>query len=371
MTIRTYPTLPDELSVGWLTDVLRASGGLGPDSTVASFTTEPVGEGVGMHGVLVRVNLTYHGDGDGPATDAPASLIAKFPTTVAGNRAVAMAFRLYEREIRFYLDIEPKVEVSAPRCYAGEIDPATGDAVLLLEDLGAYTMGDQVAGCTADEAITILDAVVGLHAQFWGKTVGDPVLASVPAVDDTFQIDGIADGTAAGWDPCMTLFGDVVADEIKTSRDQFIANVPGLHRRMGQRQQTVVHGDLRLDNMMFGTRPGQRPVVLLDWSLVTTCGLHDVAYLVTQNVTTDERRQHVSRIIEHYHRRLVELGVQDYSLEQCWDDYKLSALQLYAWAIVIAGTLDPSNERGATFMRELVSRASAAVMDHDLLSLLE
>jgi hypothetical protein len=37
---------------------------------------------------------------------------------------------------------------------------------------------------------------------------------------------------------------------------------------------------------------------------------------------------------------------------------------------VIAGTLDPSNERGAAFMRQLVSRASAAVMDHNLLSLL-
>ncbi|MFM2070850.1 MAG: hypothetical protein RLZZ623_1113 [Actinomycetota bacterium] len=366
MTAHTYPTQPVELTEAWLTDVLRASGSLDDTTSVASFSTEPVGEGVGMLGVLVRVNLSY----DRATAGAPASIIAKFPTLVAGNRAVAMHFRLYEREIRFYLDIEPQVEVSAPKCFAGEIDPSTGDAVLLLEDLGAYTMGDQVAGCTADEAITILDAVVGLHARFWGKTVGDPLLASVPAVDDAFQIDGIAGGTAAGWDPCMAMFADIIPDEIKAAKDRFVPAVPDLHRRMGQRQQTVIHGDVRLDNMMFGTQPGQRDVVLLDWSLITTCGLHDVAYLVTQNVTTDERRAHESRIIEHYHGRLVELGVQNYSLEQCWDDYRLSALQLYAYAIVIAGTLDPSNERGAAFMRQLVSRASAAVMDHNLLSLL-
>lgn len=366
MTTRTYPTHPGELTEAWLTETLRASGTLDPATSVSGFTTEPVGEGIGMLGVLVRVRLAY----EPPAPNAPVSLIAKFPTTVAGNRAVAMAFRLYEREIRFYLDIAPQVEVSAPRCYGGEIDPVSGDAVLILEDLGEYTMGDQVAGCNADQAIKILDAVVGLHARFWGRTVGDPVLASVPAVDDTFQIEGIAAGTAAGWDPCMAMLGDVIPAEIQAAKDRFVPAVPDLHRRMGQRQQTVIHGDVRLDNMMFGTHPGQRDVVLVDWSLITTCGLHDVAYLLTQNVTTEERRAHEARIIEHYHGRLVELGVRDYSIEQCWDDYKLSALQLYAYAIVIAGTLDPSNERGAAFMRELVSRASTAMVDHDLLSLL-
>jgi Ecdysteroid kinase-like family len=366
MSARSYPTQPDELTTAWLTGILRTTGVLDDHTSVISFSTDPVGEGIGMLGVLVRVHLSF----DGPAPDAPTSVIAKFPTLVAGNRAVAMHFRLYEREIRFYLDIEPQVEVSAPRCYGGEIDPVSGDAVLVLEDLGDYAVGDQVVGCTADEAITILDAVVGLHARFWDRTTGDPLLASVPAVDDDFQIDGIAGGTAAGWDPCMAMFAAVIPDEIKAARDRFIPAVPELHRRMGKRRQTVIHGDVRLDNMMFATHPGQRSVVLLDWSLVTTCGLHDVAYLVTQNVTTDERRAHEPRIIEHYHRRLGELGVRDYTLEQCWDDYRLSALHMYAYAIVIAGTLDPSNERGAAFMRELVSRASAAVMDHDLLSLL-
>lgn len=361
-----YPSSPEQLTTEWLTDALHADGALPAGATVSSFTTQPVGEGIGMLGVLVRINLAYDGD----AAGAPASVIAKFPTLIEGNRAVAMAFRLYEREVRFYCDILPKVEVSAPYRYAGEIDPATGDAVLLLEDLGEYTVGDQVAGCSAAEAMFILDAVVGLHARFWGKTVGDPLLASVPAVDDEFQIAGIAGGTAAGWDTVMANLGHVVPAEIQAAKDRFVPAVEQLHKWMGQRQQTVIHGDTRLDNMMFGTQPGQRDVVLLDWSLITTSGLHDVAYLVSQNVRTDERRAHENEIIEHYHRRLVELGVTGYSLEQCWDDYKLAVLHLYAYAIVIAGTLDPSNERGAAFMRELVSRASTTVMDHDLLSLL-
>jgi len=365
MTTQRFPTSPSELSGEWLTTVLQACGALPAGGRVTGLSTTPVGEGIGMLGVLARAELELEGDTDG----APRSLIAKFPTQVAGNRAVAMAFRLYEREIRFYLDIEPQVDVSAPRCYGGEIDTASGDAVLLLEDLGGYRTGDQVAGCSADEAITILDAVVALHARFWDRT-DDPVLASVPSVDDQFQIDGIAAGTAAGWDPCMEIFGDVVPDEIRRARDRFIAAVPELHRMMARRRQTVIHGDVRLDNMMFGSPPDQREVVLLDWSLIKTNAMHDVAYLVSQNVRTDERRANERRIIEHHHRRLEELGVRDYTPEQCWEDYRLSVLHMFAYAIVIAGTLDPSNERGAAFMRELVARACATVMDHDLLDLL-
>jgi hypothetical protein len=365
MAAQLYPTSPAELTPVWLTETLRACGCLTGDARVTGISTEPVGEGVGMLGVLVRAELDYEGDADG----APRSLIAKFPTQVAANRAVAMTFHLYEREIGFYLDIEPQVDVSAPRCYGAEIDPVTGDAVLLLEDLRGYTTGDQVTGCSAAEAMTILDAVVGLHARFWDRT-HDPVLASVPSVDDPFQYEGIAGGVAAGWDPCMTQFGDVVPKEIMLIRDQLIAAVPELHRMMARRRQTVIHGDVRLDNMMFGCQAGHRDVVLLDWTLIRTSGLHDVAYLVSQNVRIDERRAHEERILEHYHGRLAELGVLDYSLEQCWDDYRLAVLHLFAYAIVIAGTLDPSNERGAAFMRELVARASTTVMDHDLLSLL-
>jgi aminoglycoside phosphotransferase (APT) family kinase protein len=68
---------------------------------------------------------------------------------------------------------------------------------------------------------------------------------------------------------------------------------------VGRVKQTVIHGDLRLDNMMFGDTDDLQPVVLLDWTLTKTSGLHDVAYLVSQNVQLDERRAHEPAIIQH------------------------------------------------------------------------
>lgn len=364
MNVLRDPLHPDELTREWLTQRLAVAGRIG-DAAVAAFSTAPVGEGIGMLGILARVQLSY----DRPAPEAPRSLIAKFATRHAGNRAVAMHFRLYEREINFYRHVAPGLGPISPRCFASGFDPDSGAGVLLLEDLGSYRMGDQAAGCTATEAEAIIDAIALLHARYWGRR-DDPALAWAPSIDDDVQIQGIASGCAAGWGPCMAQFGRNTAPEILAQRDRFIAAVPDLHGMMARPTQTLIHGDLRLDNLMFGRKPGQRPVVLLDWTAGFSSALHDLAYLMSQNLVIEERRAHEVQLVEGYHRRLLELGVKGYSVEQCWTDYRIAVLYVFAYAVVIAGTLDPANARGGRFMERLVARASAAVMDHDLLTLL-
>lgn len=359
MSTRPYPTQPSELSTEWLTERLRSTGDIG-DDRVTRFSSTPVGEGIGMLGILVRVALEYDRENSG----GPSSLVAKFATPVASNRAVAMAYRLYEREVGFYREIAPTIDASAPKCYAAEVDPETGDCVLLLEDLSGMTTGDQVAGCTAESAELIIDAVVPLHAKFWGHPE-DLTVKSVPRIDSEAQSAGITAGCEAGWDPCMSQFGHVVADEIKASRNRFLPAVPEIHRMIGRRVQTLIHGDVRLDNLMFD----ESHIVLLDWALSISTGLQDVAYLLSQNVTTDERRAHETELLEHYQQRLAEHGVE-YPLDKCWEDYRVGVLYVFCYAVVIAGTLDPANERGAAFMEKLVERASATMMDHDILSLL-
>ena len=275
MSTRPYPTSPSELTAEWLTDRLRSAGAI-DRARVTGFSTTPVGEGIGMLGILVRVALEY----DRQDAGAPASLVAKFATSVESNRAVAMAYRMYEREVSFYREIAPSIDVAAPKCYAAEADPESGDCVLLLDDLSGMRTGDQVAGCSADTAKLIIDAVVPLHAKYWGH----PELLTVESVQriaGEVQSAGITAGCEAGWAPCMTNFGHVVADEIKASRDRFLPAVPEIHRMIGRRVQTIIHGDVRLDNVMFD----EEHIILLDWALAVSTGLQDVAYLISQNVT--------------------------------------------------------------------------------------
>ena len=359
MSTRTYPTSPAEVTPEWLTGALRAAGAI-TDANVTSVSTTPVGEGIGMLGVLCRIAIEYDREEDG----APQSLVAKFATPVEGNRAVAMAYHMYEREVGFYQEVLPQIDASAPRCYAAEVEPVSGDCIVLLEDLSHLTTGDQVAGCDAETAKQIMDAFIPLHAKYWGHPE-DMTVETVPHIDGETQSAGISAGCAAGWDPCMEMFGHVVPDEIKAAKDQFLASVPEIHKMVGRRAQTIIHGDVRLDNLMFG----DDEIVLLDWALSVSTGLQDVAYLLSQNVQLDERKAHEAELLEHYRTRLAEYGI-NYPAEQILEDYKVGVLYTFCYAIVIGGTLDPANARGAAFMEQMVERSAATMIDHDILSLL-
>ena len=146
-----------------------------------------------------------------------------------------------------------------------------------------------------------------------------------------------------------------------------VAAVPDLSRRIARSPQTLVHGDLRLDNLMFGQAPGQSPVIAIDWIVTFSAAIHDLAYLLTQNLQIGERRRHERRLVARYQQRLQENGIAGYSAEQAWEDYLVAALYLFTYAVVIAGALDPSHARAARMMEQLMARASAVVMDHQLL----
>ena len=93
-----FPASVDEVDAAWLTTALRRGGVLAADAFVATCDARPLGVGGGLIGSLARVHVGY----GGAPTDAPPRLIAKFPSPIAGNRAVADAFDMYGREVRFY-----------------------------------------------------------------------------------------------------------------------------------------------------------------------------------------------------------------------------------------------------------------------------
>ena len=242
-----------------------------------------------------------------------------------------------------------------PDCYGAEVDLDTGRAIVVLEDMG-YRAGDQVEGCDVEEAKQIIDAFVPLHVAFWGT----PTETSWPRRCASTR------STSTGSAPLLRRRGSVASRctgtasrrTCVTGSSEYIADVRDLHTLMGDRTQTLVHGDVRLDNVMFGEEEGQHEIALIDWQaiMVSNPG-QDLAYLLSQNVRTEERRAHEDELLHHYHDRLLEQGVQDYSFEQCVDDYDVAVLYLLAYPIVVAG-FDPPNERGVKLAEAFLTRVS-------------
>jgi hypothetical protein len=356
--LANFPTHPDELTPGWLGDALGVP--------VESFESESLGEGAGLLGVIHRVRPRYAAGHQGPA-----SLVAKFATPTAENRAVAETFDMYGREVRFYARLAGQTPARAPRSWCAELDETNSDFVLLLEDLSGCRVGDQLAGASLADAQRAIREMVRLHGTWWGKTEA-PELAWIPVHDNPVQVAGMSGGFQAGW----PVFEDRLAELIPAGESERYARIGpatgALIRRMCSGALTVAHGDFRLDNLFFDVDGDPESVAMFDWQGITrSCGPQDLGYFLSQSLRSDVRREHGEALVRSYWEQLCEAGVEGYSFDRCMADYRVSVLYLFSFAVVIAGTLDASNERGVAMVRALAGRSAETVQESGALALLD
>ncbi|MGE0621552.1 MAG: phosphotransferase [Pseudomonadales bacterium] len=332
-----FPATPAQLTAAWLSS---ATG-----TAVSRFTIAPLGEGQGVIGQVCRVRAD--------TADGPASYVVKFASDKPENRAVAETYDMYGREVHFYRSLSARLPVRTPRCFAAHHDPATGDFVLVLEDLASCRVGDQIAGAGLADARAVVTSLAALHAATWEKPI-----EGVPSHDVPAQREGIAAGFSAGWPVVEARFPELIPADVRAVAPRLAERIGDLIGELTSSPQCVVHADVRLDNILFDGNE----VVLVDWqSVCTSSGEQDLAYFLTQSVDEALLATHQDSLIELYHTMLIEHGVSGHPLADCRERYATAALYLLAWAVLIAGTLDMGNERGERLARTLLSRALGAV----------
>lgn len=345
--MKDYPVAPEQLTAEWLGTALGFP--------VSDIEVSSLGEGVGIMALVRRVRFRA-------ADGKPSSVIVKFPSPSADNRAVAHTYDMYGREVNFYRNIAPLISLPTPACYLAEFDPADDDFVLVLEDVGHLRIGDQVAGCSLEEARAVLSAIAKFHADGWQPSpdrFGNVISHNNPA-----QRDGMIGGWQVGWPVVKAQFPDLIPSAALEAGDRMPDAVGRLLEEMCRDPVCLIHTDVRLDNIFFG----DGEIMLVDWQAVcTSAPEQDVAYFVTQSVAPEVRAQ--DDLVKFYHGELVSHGI-DYSLERCRERYRLSALYLLCFAVVIAGTLDLANERGAKLGRTLLRNAFHALDEMDAFALL-
>jgi aminoglycoside/choline kinase family phosphotransferase len=364
MATSAFPSTIEAITPAWLTSTLRAGGHLG-DAAVTSIDAEPVGQGVGILCRLYRLTLGYKGD----AGDAPRSLVAKLPTADPQTRGMVSLFRFYEREVRFYQEIAERVELGTPRCYACAFDPASGDFILLLEDLSRIRLGDQLAGATVDEAKLAVHELAKLHAAWWQN----PRLHAfdwMPMANDQVNKMGLTLYPQA-WGVFMERFGAKLDPRMIPIGQKLGAKVNDILDRFATRPLTICHGDFRLDNLFFHDSGSERPLTAIDWQItIRSTGTYDVGYMMSQSINVEDRRAYEREILTLYHDALVERGVTGYSFDQCLEDYRWTLLFCFAYPVMGGGLGDLSNERGYALAETMMQRSASAILDWDAGSLI-
>jgi len=347
---------PADLTPDWLTGVLRAAG---LDVRVRGLRHRAIGTGQMAH--AERIELDYQGP---TPADAPSTLVGKFPSPRPESRASG-ARGGYRAETRFYTDLAARLAIRTPRCHYGALSADETTFTLLLEDLAPAVQGDQIAGAGDAEIEAAVRNLAGLHAPLWNDA------AALDALDWT--TGGAGAEFAAYVKLAAPVFIDRYADRLADGDREVLARFAERADRWVERRptaRTLVHGDYRLDNLLFRDAGGRLVVTAVDWQTLSVgCGGQDLAYLLGNGAEPAARRAHEARMLEAYREALAALGVER-RREDVRVDYVYGTFQ--GPVVTMLGALAVGRtERGDAMFMAMARRCCAQIRDLDALALLD
>ncbi|MFN6933928.1 MAG: phosphotransferase family protein [Tsuneonella sp.] len=332
-----FPDCPEAVEPSWLTDRLMESGLLASGRVT---TIEPQSIGTGQVGESVRFSLGYAG-GQGPAT-----LAGKFASSDPTSRGTAAALGLYAKEVRFYRELADSLDVRVPQRVAAEVDESGATFAIIFEDMGPCRQGNQLAGCTIEDARHAIAQAAALHAPSWNNphlidrdwlSLRPEALAQIKALYP--QAHAVfAERYEGQLEPELMS----VCHRLNEAIDAWF------DREQGAR--CLIHGDFRLDNMLFDVRGGAEPIAVLDWQTVGVgSGLVDVGYFLGCGIGDRLRRESESELLDLYCAQMTQRGVS-LDREAVWDDYRLGALHGVSTAVFSSAFVERTERGDANFL---------------------
>ena len=313
--------------------------------------------GTGQVSDTYRLRLTYSGGGQ----HLPATLIAKVPAADQTSRGAARAFRTYEIEASFYAQVAPGLPVALPACFYSAYDPEPDEYVVLLADLAPARPGDQLTGLTADEAAAAIGELAALHAAGWASAD----LAALPWLNRSSPA-ATALMTAVVTD-LFPGFRERYAGRLEPGALELIEDfVPRAGGYLGDRNEprTIVHGDFRADNLLFGP---DRPVVL-DWQTASFgSATSDLSYFLGSSLPVAVRQEHEQALVRLYYSIVASRGVP-LTWDECWDGYRRNAFAGLVMDIIAAMVVQQT-ARGDEMFAAMASRHAQHALDLDALEL--
>jgi len=311
----TVITGAEQAKPEWLTAALATSGTLIAGTVMAVDLV--AGDGNWSHNV--RLHPRYSADAAG---DRPTSLFLKMVRTDLDDDE-----SFSDSEVRYYTrDYVDVPDAPLIRCHDAVYSAADQCYHLLLDDVSATRVEATDRPPTVEYALALADGLAAMHARWWGA---DRLAAAGQPIHDAGQVQHFVDIAAPGVRHVLERCTTELAGHWPGMIRQVIARHPGamIERTRNADGFTIIHGDPGCTNILV-PRAGSRPLYLIDrqpfnWSLTTWLGIYDLVYATVLDWPVADRRRLEKPLLRRYHDQLLAHGVDGYSWDQLWTDYRL------------------------------------------------
>jgi hypothetical protein len=325
---------------GWIGAVLGA--------TITALDAQLLGETRGFQSTTWQLSLRSD-----PPLSAPASVILKSEASDGERNTFSRLHNAFAREVGVYNHFAPRLQAHRPSIYGCQ---AAQPSWVLMEDLSHLRSGDQVVGLSYQESAATIEAMAAIHAEFWM----DPALEQHSWLPEgSFWY---AEPKTEILDDFLAVYGVRFGPEVCRLHAAVLEQTSAINQALRDRPWTLVHGDLRADNLLFDNTAEDPAAVILDWSWATrSLAAIDLAFLVGGSTPPVQRLGRHDDLLLAWHRALLHRGVRDYTLADARRDQQLAALRCLTAGIAIHAFSkgDQTPVRIALYMDDAIQRHAA------------
>ena len=255
--------------------------------------------------------------------------------------------RSFQREVLAYQILQPLGGKYVPRCLASASVPDGSDGFLLLQEINPCRTGDQIQGLSFRELSSAAKSIGAVHARFWNSNQ----LRKIKALPLHHYNRAHEAGKHAQTflRHCRSLLTKKDAKRIQ----HFLPTIAQALQRAKKRSITLVHGDLRADNLLLV----RSKALIVDWQIAARgLGAFDLARVIGGSSTRPLTLRDQQKLVSIWHQTLRQGGVRGYNLSDAWWDYRIGVALTLSIPITNSSTLVQLSTRGRKIARLMIHR---------------
>jgi hypothetical protein len=169
-----------------------------------------------------------------------------------------------------------------------------------------------------------MDAFARIHAFWWDH-------ADLGQIDEAPSEESTA-AYVTSIQECFPRFADALGGSLPIAgRSVYERVLPELSRLFERVSRgtglTLIHGDAHWRNVLVPRDPTKDGALIIDWQLWgISFGAEDLANLIALQWSAERRAEMEHDLLGRYYHGLVRGGVEGYTWDDCWADYRLAVV---------------------------------------------
>jgi len=247
---------------------------------------------------------------------------------------------LGKHEVKFYNIVAETInEMPIPTCYDATFSEETGRSHIILDYFSKthIALMDAPLPPLKRYCERAIDCLAELHALWWDHQKLQE-LSKHSFVFDLHKENSFNEKKILSWfkkenrslKRLIRFLGDRMSNKRKELFDALFSLYPQLaFERIKKKNITLIHADANFWNFFYpkDIENEKNKAKLFDWDVwAIGVGGQDLSHMIGYFWYPERRHLMEKDLIKRYHNDLLKLGVKSYSWDECWYDYKLSAL---------------------------------------------